>query len=174
MVVLTFESELRELCSVFYLGNDPHSNPYVDHIYGLATSVAAVRFATASSASCHLATRLKDTKLDLQCLRLRTAATNLLRKRLAVCDPSEVPTNLASILVLAQLDVSGLAPVVLWWLTQCEQMCSGYCTEFDIHLRAGLDIIRNHGDFSPAPFLVQRLMWQVLANPYLNLAANII
>lgn len=67
--------------------------------------MAALRFAMAASASSHLATRLHDTKLGLQSLRLRTEATNLLRKRLEVYDPTGLPGSLATVLALAQLDV---------------------------------------------------------------------
>lgn len=113
----------------------------------------------AASASSHLATRLHDTKLGLQSLRLRTEATNLLRKRLEVYDPTGLPGSLATVLALAQLDVgySPFTPVAVLMLRG--QMCSGYCTEFDIHLRAGRDIMKYYHDFRPAPFLEQRLLW---------------
>jgi len=68
-------------------------------------TVPTIRYAVAASASCHLAARLVDDALDQQSLALRIRAAESLRQRLQ--DPSQ-STNLgtlASILMLAQLDV---------------------------------------------------------------------
>lgn len=73
-------------------------------------TVAPVRFALASQASCHLATRIGDDSLFEQSLCLRITAMNLLRQRLQDPVPSEAAGSLAAILLLAQLDVGFLAP----------------------------------------------------------------
>lgn len=103
--VLILDIEARELGSLFYLGLNPQANPYAIHIFQLSTEVAPIRFSMAASASCHLATILKDPKLELQFLSLRGRATKLLRQRLEIFDPGEARKDLAAILALTQLDV---------------------------------------------------------------------
>ncbi|KAI9150787.1 Beauvericin cluster-specific repressor BEA4 [Paramyrothecium foliicola] len=137
-------THIEDLSTVFYLGNGPSDNPLFRYVLPLVDNVPPVRYAIAASASCHLAARTLDEALERKSLQLRVRATHLLRQKLR--DQSEAPDQsiLASILMLAQLD-----------------MCSGDCTEFETHLRAAATVIRGqHIDHSENRyFFEQRLAW---------------
>lgn len=157
---LTAVLDARELSSVFYLATDASTNPYFQHILPLSTSVAPLRFAIASSAACHLAVRLNDRDLESRGLHLRIEATNLLRKRLGNLDPAQAAGSLASILMLAQLDVSKKWFIFRFFSVDSLQMCSGHCTEFNIHLCAARELIRSQNNsITPKRFVEQRLIW---------------
>lgn len=76
------------------------------YVLPLVDSVPSIRYAIAASASCHIAARTSDKKLEQKSLSLRVHATHLLRERLRDPGQSTDQTTLASILMLAQLDVS--------------------------------------------------------------------
>lgn len=98
-------ADAQHVGSRFFLDAEPSENPYLLHIVPMASTVPPVRFALASQASCHLATRFGDHRLFEQSLRLRITAINLLRQRLHDPIPSQAPGSLAAIQLLAQLDV---------------------------------------------------------------------
>ncbi|KAF4955910.1 hypothetical protein FSARC_11725 [Fusarium sarcochroum] len=135
---------IADLSNIFFLGNGPSDNPYFQYVLPLIDTVPSIRFAIAGAASCHIAARTSDEALEQKSLRLRVHATHLLRGMLQ--NPSAVSdqTILASILMLAQLD-----------------MCSGDCTEFETHLKAAAVVIRNL-DYDGAAnryYFEQRLAW---------------
>ena len=72
----------------------------------LIHTIPPIRFALAGSASCHIAARTSDETLARKSLRLRVHATYLLREMLQVPEGVSDQNVLASILMLAQLDVS--------------------------------------------------------------------
>jgi hypothetical protein len=96
----------RELSTVFYLGYGPADSPYAYHILPMAEQMLPIRFAVAATASCHAANRLSSDHLRRQSLRLRVKATELLRQRLSGGSQAADLVSLASIMLLAQLDVS--------------------------------------------------------------------
>jgi hypothetical protein len=75
------------------------------YVLPLIDSVPPIRFALAGSASCHIAARTSDDALERKSLRLRVHATHLLREMLKHPTTAIDQTILASILMLAQLDV---------------------------------------------------------------------
>ncbi|KAJ3546776.1 hypothetical protein NM208_g1839 [Fusarium decemcellulare] len=107
-------------------------------------SVPPIRYAIAGSASCHLAARTSDEALAQKSLHLRVHATYLLREMLQ--DPCTGADQgiLASMLMLAQLD-----------------MCSGDCLEFETHLKAAVAIIRdnNYDHAANRHYFEQRIAW---------------
>jgi hypothetical protein len=80
------------------------------YVLPLVDSVPPLRYALAASASCHIAARNADKALERKSLFLRVQATGLLRERLRSSDLKTDPTILASILMLAQLDVRFIRP----------------------------------------------------------------
>lgn len=76
------------------------------YVLPLISSVPPIRYAIAASASCHLAARASDVALERKSLYLRVRATHLLREMLKDPGTATEQTILASILMLAQLDVS--------------------------------------------------------------------
>ncbi|KAF5024614.1 hypothetical protein F66182_3377 [Fusarium sp. NRRL 66182] len=135
---------VADLSSIFHLGNGPSENPMFHYILPLIDSVPPIRFALAGSASCHIAARNSDKALAQKSLRLRLHATHLLRKMLEHPNTVTDQTILASILVLAQLD-----------------MCSGDCTEFGTHLKAAVVIVRDeaYDGLANRYYFDQRLAW---------------
>ncbi|OBS28440.1 hypothetical protein FPOA_02378 [Fusarium poae] len=135
---------IADLSSIFYLGNGPSENPMFHYVLPLIDSVPPIRFALAGSASCHIAARTSDESLERKSLRLRLHATHLLREMLQNPNTATDQTILASILMLAQLD-----------------MCSGDCVEFETHLKAAVAVIRNPGYDGSANkyYFEQRLAW---------------
>lgn len=99
-------TDAREMGPIFFPAPEPSKNPYFLTIVPLARTVAPVRFAIASSASCHLANIENNPALELQSLRLRGRAISLMYSRLRNDESHERRGTLASMLVLAQLDVS--------------------------------------------------------------------
>lgn len=75
------------------------------YVLPLIDSVPPIRFALAGSASCHIAAKTSDELLEQKSLRLRLHATHLLREMLQKPNTATDHTILASILMLAQLDV---------------------------------------------------------------------
>ncbi|KAG9255100.1 fungal-specific transcription factor domain-containing protein [Emericellopsis atlantica] len=119
-------------------------NRYFQYVLPLVDTVPPIRYAIAASSASHIAARTLDAVLDQKSLSLRVRATHLLRERLN--DPV-LPTDeatLASIVMLAQLD-----------------MCSGDCFEFETHLKAAVGIIRDRQVDSARSryFFEQRLAW---------------
>lgn len=102
---LTLLIDIVDLSSIFYLGNSPSENPMFHYVLPLVDSVLPIRFALAGSASCHIAARTSDEALERKSLQLRVHATRLMRE--IIQSPRKIPdqTILASILMLAQLDV---------------------------------------------------------------------
>lgn len=76
------------------------------YVLPLIPIIPPIRFALAGSASCHIAARTSDEALERKSLRLRVHATYLLREMLQVPGGVSDQNVLASILMLAQLDVS--------------------------------------------------------------------
>jgi len=76
----------------------------------MAEQIPSVRYAIAASASCHLANRLGNDVLKRQSLQFRVKATELLRQRLRSEGQAPELGSLASMLLLAQLDVCALRP----------------------------------------------------------------
>lgn len=72
----------------------------------MTENIMPIRYAVAATASCHAANRLSNKQLAAQSLRLRLKATRLLRQRLSCGGQAEDLISLASIMLLAQLDVS--------------------------------------------------------------------
>ncbi|QPC67981.1 hypothetical protein HYE67_010212 [Fusarium culmorum] len=135
---------IADLSTIFFLGNGPSENPMFHYVLPLVDSVPPIRFALAGSASCHIAAKISDELLEQKSLRLRLHATHLLREMLQSPNAAIDQTILASILMLAQLD-----------------MCSGDCVEFQTHLKAAVAVIRNpcyDGSFNKYYF-EQRLAW---------------
>lgn len=99
-------TDIQELSSIFYLGTGPSDNPMFLYVLPLIRSVPPIRYAIAASASCHLAARTSDQALEKKSLYLRVHATHLLRDMLRDPCPVSDQTILASMLMLAQLDVS--------------------------------------------------------------------
>ena len=98
-------SDAREISMAFYLGRGPAETPYTQHILPMANSVPCVRYAVAATASCHIGNKLQNNALRVQSLRLRLTATKALRQQLQ--NPGEVVdiSDLACMVLLAQLDV---------------------------------------------------------------------
>ncbi|KAH7237189.1 fungal-specific transcription factor domain-containing protein [Fusarium solani] len=135
---------VQDLSSIFYLGTGPSDNPMFRYVLPLIDTVPPIRYAIAASASCHLAVRTSDKELEKKSLYLRVHATHLLREMLRDPCPATDQSILASMLMLAQLD-----------------MCSGDCLEFETHLKAAVVIIRGH-DYDHASnrhYFEQRLAW---------------
>lgn len=97
--------DIEDLSTIFYLGNGPSDNPMFRYILPLIDSVPPIRYAIAASASCHLAARTSDKVLEQKSLHLRVRATHSLRQILQDPGVATEQTILASILMLAQLDV---------------------------------------------------------------------
>ncbi|RGP81286.1 transcription factor [Fusarium longipes] len=138
------EYYIAELSRIFYLGNGPSENPMFHYVLPLIDSVPPIRFALAGAASCHIAARTSDKELEQKSLRLRVHATHLLREMLQSPATATDQTVLASILMLAQLD-----------------MCSGDCVEFHTHLKAATAVLRNR-DYDGSVngyYFEQRLAW---------------
>jgi hypothetical protein len=76
------------------------------YVLPLINSVPPIRFAIAASASCHMAARNSDEELERKSLYLRVRATHFLRERLNDSSIATDQATLASILMLAQVDVS--------------------------------------------------------------------
>lgn len=76
-----------------------------NYVLPLVNSVAPVRYAIAASAACHTAARTSDRALEQKSLSLRVQATQFLSERLRDPNLATDQTTLASILMLAQLDV---------------------------------------------------------------------
>ncbi|CAG1997739.1 unnamed protein product [Fusarium graminearum] len=135
---------IADLSTIFFLGNGPSENPMFHYVLPLIDSVPPIRFALAGSASCHIAAKTSDELLEQKSLRLRLHATHLLREMLQKPNTATDHTILASILMLAQLD-----------------MCSGDCVEFQTHLKAAVAVIRNPGYAGSANkhYFEQRLTW---------------
>ncbi|XEU99913.1 hypothetical protein FSHL1_005200 [Fusarium sambucinum] len=135
---------IADLSSIFYLGSGPSENPMFHYVLPLIDSVPPIRFALAGSASCHIAARTSDELLERKSLRLRLHATHLLREMLQNPNVASDQTILASILMLAQLD-----------------MCSGDCAEFQTHLKAAVAVIRSPSYDGSANmyYFEQRLAW---------------
>ncbi|KAF5679433.1 transcription factor [Fusarium heterosporum] len=135
---------IADLSSIFYLGNGPSDNPMFHYVLPLINTIPPIRFALAGSASCHVAARNSDEALEQKSLRLRVHATHLLREMLQ--NPNTVTDQaiLASVLMLAQLD-----------------MCSGDCDEFPTHLQAAASIVRskNYDGAGNRYYFEQRLVW---------------
>ncbi|KAG5665463.1 hypothetical protein KAF25_009588 [Fusarium avenaceum] len=104
---------IADLSSIFFLGNGPSENPMFHYVLPLVNTVPPIRFALAGSASCHIAARNSDEALERKSLRLRVHATHLLREMLQKTITATDQVILASILMLAQLDVSTATPSVL-------------------------------------------------------------
>ncbi|KIV82574.1 hypothetical protein PV11_04675 [Exophiala sideris] len=133
----------RDISTAFFLGQGPAETPDIRHILPMARSIPSVRCAVAASAACHLANRLEDDQLKRQSLHLRLKATELLRAKLK--SEGDLPdlACLASMLLLAQLDV-----------------CSGDCVEFGTHLKAASTFIKLRGsDGTERGFIEQRIAW---------------
>lgn len=75
------------------------------YVLPLVGSVPPIRYAIAASASCHIAARTSNRALEQKSLYLRVRATHLLRERLKDPVTATDQTTLASVLMLAQLDV---------------------------------------------------------------------
>ena len=75
------------------------------YVLPLVDTVPPIRYAIAASAACHIAARTSDEALDQTSLSLRVRATYSLRERLKDPNLATNQTMLASILMLAQLDV---------------------------------------------------------------------
>lgn len=113
LVALTI-SDIADLSTIFFLGNGPSENPMFHYVLPLVNTVPPIRFALAGSASCHIAARNSDEALERKSLRLRVHATYLLREMLQSPITATDQVILASILMLAQLDVSTASPGVLF------------------------------------------------------------
>jgi hypothetical protein len=100
-------TDAHELSTVFYLGSTPTESPYSLYIIPMARTVLPLRYTIAASASCHLATRFRDDALETQSRELRLKAVELLRERLGSELLSTDFGTLASMLMMAQLDVGG-------------------------------------------------------------------
>ncbi|RGP66123.1 transcription factor [Fusarium sporotrichioides] len=137
-------TDIADLSRIFYLGKGPSENPMFHYVLPLIDGVPPIRFALAGSASCHIAATTSDELLEQKSLRLRLHATHLLREMLQSPNTASDQTILASILMLAQLD-----------------MCSGDCVEFQTHLKAAVTVIRNPGYDGSANmyYFEQRLAW---------------
>ena len=98
-------SDAREISMVFYLGRGPAVTPYTQHILPMANSVRSVRYAVAATASCHIGNKLQNNGLKVHSLRLRLAATKALRQQLQNPNEAIDISNLACMVLLAQLDV---------------------------------------------------------------------
>lgn len=99
-------TDIQDLSSIFYLGTGPSDNPMFRYVLPLIDTVPPIRYAIAASASCHLAARTSDKDLEKKSLYLRVHATHLLREMLRDPCPATDQSILASMLMLAQLDVS--------------------------------------------------------------------
>ncbi|KAH8801468.1 fungal-specific transcription factor domain-containing protein [Xylogone sp. PMI_703] len=133
----------HELSTVFYLGATPADSPYALYIIPMAKEVLPLRYAIAASASSHLATRLGGDGLEMRSRVLRLKAIELLRSRLQCKEVSTDFGTLASMLMMAQLD-----------------LCSGDCAEFDTHIPAAKTLIDHYGaDKTDKGFFEQRLAW---------------
>lgn len=99
-------ADIQDLSSIFYLGSGPGDNPMFLYVLPLIDSVPPIRYAIAASASCHLAARTSDQVLEKKSLHLRVHATHLLREMLRDPYTAADQSILASMLMLAQLDVS--------------------------------------------------------------------
>lgn len=104
--VLTPIPDIADLSSIFYLGSGPSENPMFHYVLPLISTIPPIRYALAGSASCHIAARTSDEALERKSLRLRVHATYLLREMLQTPGGVSDQNVLASILMLAQLDVS--------------------------------------------------------------------
>ncbi|KAJ4123049.1 hypothetical protein NW768_010041 [Fusarium equiseti] len=135
---------IADLSSIFYLGSGPSENPMFHYVLPLISNISPIRFALAGSASCHIAARTSDEALERKSLRLRVHATYLLREMLQTPGGISDQSILASILMLAQLD-----------------MCSGDCTEFEMHLKAAVAVIRGprYDGEANRYYFEQRLAW---------------
>lgn len=98
-------TDAHELSSVFYLGTTPTESPYMLHVIPLTREVLPLRYAVAASAACHLAARRRDDGLETQSRELRLEAVRLLRSRLERKELSTDFGTLASMIMMAQLDV---------------------------------------------------------------------
>ncbi|KAK7216688.1 hypothetical protein V2G26_004691 [Clonostachys chloroleuca] len=133
-----------DLSTIFYLGDGLRDNPMFCYVLPLINSVPPIRFAIAASASCHMAAKNSDEALEQKSLYLRVRATHFLRERLEDSSKATDQATLASILMLAQVD-----------------MCSGDCIEFETHLKAAVAILRGrHNEQSVNRYYFeQRLVW---------------
>ncbi|CAH0057821.1 unnamed protein product [Clonostachys solani] len=133
-----------DLSNIFYLGDGSGDNPMFSYVLPLIDSVPPIRFALAASASCHMAARNSDEALERKSLYLRVRATNFLRERLKDLSIATDQATLASILMLAQVD-----------------MCSGDCIEFETHLKAAVAILRGRQNEESVNryYFEQRLVW---------------
>lgn len=77
-----------------------------EYVLPLVDTEPPIRYALAASAACHTAARTSDVALDQKSLRLRVHATHVLREQLRDPGLAADQNTLASILMLAQLDVS--------------------------------------------------------------------
>ena len=98
-------SDAREISTAFFLGNGPAETPYTRHVLPMTKSVPSVRYAVAASSACHLGNRVEDDRLMRLSLQLRLKATELLRAELKSGNDCPDLAQLASMLLLAQLDV---------------------------------------------------------------------
>jgi hypothetical protein len=96
---------------VFYLGATPAESPYLLHVIPMTREVLPLRYAVAASASCHLAARLKDDRLETVSRELRLKAIGLLRNRLQRKELATDFGTLVSMLMMAQLDASSPPPI---------------------------------------------------------------
>ncbi|KAH8653891.1 fungal-specific transcription factor domain-containing protein [Xylariales sp. PMI_506] len=153
----------RELRNVSYTGDEPDGSPYTRYIIPILDAIPPLRYAVAASAACHLGARVGQRELELKSLSLRLSATELLGQRLhdtSLCSNSD---TLATMLMLAQLDVCTSMHLSLHqvWTKKFEtQMCSGDCVEFETHLAAAATILRtNNHEFPGRDYFEQRLIW---------------
>lgn len=97
--------DVEDLSSIFYLGSGLGQNPMFRYVLPLRDTVPAIRYALAASASCHMAARTSDDALEQTSLYLRVRATQFLRNRLKEPTLATDQATMASILMLAQVDV---------------------------------------------------------------------
>jgi hypothetical protein len=97
--------DAREISTAFYLGHGPARTPYTQHILPMARNVPCIRYAVGATASCHIGNRLQDHKLKLQSLHLRLEAIQALRQQLRNDMEETDISNIACMVLLAQLDV---------------------------------------------------------------------
>ncbi|KAH7310758.1 fungal-specific transcription factor domain-containing protein [Stachybotrys elegans] len=135
---------VNDFSNIFYLGKEQSSNPMFRYVLPLMNTVPPIRYAIAASTLCHVASRSSQPNLDQRSLQLRVQATHMLRQRLSYPGAAMDESIIATILMLAQVD-----------------MCSGECLEFETHIQAAIAIIRNlrQGQTSSRHYFEQRLIW---------------
>ncbi|KAH8174078.1 fungal specific transcription factor domain-containing protein [Sarocladium implicatum] len=135
---------VKDLSSIFFLGDGQSRNPMFDYVLPLLDTVPSIRYAIAGSAACHIAAQASDKDLDETSLSLRVLATQSLATRFKDPVLAAHPQTLAAILMLAQLD-----------------MCSGDCIEFEMHLQGAVAICRDKASDHAANrhYFEQRITW---------------